>query len=147
MDWSLAISILALCGSAFTYFVHDGKIKRQERKINEHQLAKITEEQIERKKASIKANLIKRPGGNNLLKIYNSGKSAARNVRMETSSDADTYTLLERDEIFPFEIINPQEGTEVVFLSYEGATVKIKFKFIWDDEYQLDNIYEQIITV
>ena len=45
--WSLIISILALLFSAFTYLMHDKKLKVQERKINEYQLRLFEKEDIE----------------------------------------------------------------------------------------------------
>ncbi|MCX2450029.1 hypothetical protein OQX61_01990 [Pedobacter sp. PLR] len=59
MDWSLIISIAALCFSAITYVAHDRRIKKQEGLINAYQLEKIDAEKIEQKKAFVKANLIK----------------------------------------------------------------------------------------
>ena len=56
---SIILSIIALLGSLVTYIVHDRKIKRQEAKINEYQLAKIKEEEEDSKKAQICGNIIK----------------------------------------------------------------------------------------
>lgn len=56
---SIIISIVALLGSLVTYIIHDHKIKEQEKKINEYQLAKFKEEEEEGKKALISGNIIK----------------------------------------------------------------------------------------
>ena len=83
-DWiSLGVSLLAIIGTCYTYFKHDKKIKSQETKINEYQIKQIEQEEKEGKKALIRGGIIKFDKGKRILKIYNSGKSLARNIRME----------------------------------------------------------------
>lgn len=103
--WGLIISILALAASAFTYFKHDKKLKDQERKINEYQLKQIEKEDLDSKKAAIRGNIIKGLKGKRTLKVYNSGRAIARNIRIE---GLDVKGILHRaDEFFPYELMNP----------------------------------------
>jgi len=80
---SIIISILALIGTVYTYFVHDRKIKRQESIINEYQLAKFKEEEEESKKAQICGNIVKYDSGKRVLKFYNRGKAMATNINIQ----------------------------------------------------------------
>ncbi|MBC8986654.1 hypothetical protein H9X96_12795 [Pedobacter sp. N36a] len=146
MDWSLIISIAALCFSAITYVVHDRRIKKQEGLINAYQLEKIDAEKIEQKKAFVKANLIKGHKGNKIIKIFNSGKSAARNIRFEILSEDQNFWFLNQD-IFPFELLNPQESTELIISTSIGSPDKVKIQFIWEDDSSLSNKYEQVLTM
>lgn len=145
MDWSLLLSVLALIASVFTYFKHDKKLKEQERKINEYQLKQIEKEDIESKKATIRGNIIQGFNGKRTLKVYNSGRAAARNVRVE---GLDVNGLIHRaDELFPYELMNPQDYTEVTIHLVVGCPSTIKLKYIWDDEYDDNNEFEQVLTI
>lgn len=145
MDWSLLLSVLALIASVFTYFKHDKKLKEQERKINEYQLKQIEKEDIESKKATIRGNIIQGFNGKRTLKVYNSGRAAARNVRVE---GLDANGLIHRaDELFPYELMNPQDYTEVTIHLVVGCPSTIKLKYIWDDEYGDNNNFEQVLTI
>ncbi len=140
---SLTLSILAIAGSAFTYFYHDRKIKNQEKKINDYQLKKFESEDIENKKAQIKGNIITN-NGHGILKIFNAGKSTARNIRLELLCEPKGIIGLKFD---PFEMLNPQESTEVRFGLAEGHVPRLKVKYIWNDNYKEDNEFTQILTI
>lgn len=143
--WGLIISILALLASAFTYFKHDKKLKEQERKINEYQLKQIEKEDLESKKAAIRGNIVKGLKGNRTLKVYNSGRAIARNIRIE---GLDVEGLFHRaDEVFPYELMNPQDYTEVNIMLFNNCAPTIKLKYIWDDESGKNNEFEQVLTL
>lgn len=143
--WSLTIAILALLFSAFTYLKHDKKLKDQERKINEYQLKKIEKDDLESKKAAIRGNIIKGLKGNRTLKVYNSGRAIARNIRIE---GLDVEGLFHRaDEVFPYELMNPKDYTEVNIMLSSNCSPTVKLKYIWDDESGKDNEYEQVLTI
>lgn len=143
--WGLIISILALLASAFTYFKHDIKLKEQERKINEYQLKQIEKEDLESKKAAIRGNIVKGLKGKRTLKVYNSGRAIARNIRIE---GLDVEGLFHRaDEVFPYELMNPQDYTEVNIMLFNNCAPTIKLKYIWDDESGKNNEFEQVLTL
>ncbi|MFR0763806.1 MAG: hypothetical protein ACLSEC_03865 [Alistipes communis] len=143
--WGLIISILALLASAFTYFKHDKKLKEQERKINEYQLKQIEKEDLESKKAAIRGNIVKGLKGKRTLKVYNSGRAIARNIRIE---GLDVEGLFHRaDEVFPYELMNPQDYTEVNIMLFNNCAPTIKLKYIWDDESGKNNEFEQVLTL
>lgn len=143
--WGLIISILALLASAFTYFKHDKKLKEQERKINEYQLKQIEKEDLESKKAAIRGNIVKGLKGKRTLKVYNSGRAIACNIRIE---GLDVEGLFHRaDEVFPYELMNPQDYTEVNIMLFNNCAPTIKLKYIWDDESGKNNEFEQVLTL
>ena len=145
MDWSLLLSILALIASVFTYFKHDKKLKEQERKINEYQLKQIEKEDLESKKAAIRGNIVKGLKGGRTLKVYNSGRATARNIRVE---GLDVNGVIHRGgDIFPYELMNPQDYTELTIHLVMGCPSTLKLKYIWDDEFGLNNEFEQILTL
>ena len=145
MDWSLLLSILALIASVFTYFKHDKKLKEQERKINEYQLKQIEKEDLESKKAAIRGNIIKGLKGSRTLKVYNSGRATAHNIRLYGLNVEGVISRY--DDIFPYELMNPQDYTELTIHLVMGCPQTIKLKYIWDDEFGDNNAFEQVLTI
>lgn len=143
--YSLIISVLALIASVFTYLRHDKKLKEQERRINEYQLKQIEKEDLENKKAAIRGNIVKGLKGGRTLKVYNSGRATARNIRVE-GLDVNGIFYIRRD-IFPYELMNPQDYTELTMHLTYGCPSTIKLKYIWDDEFGDNNEFEQVLTI
>ena len=143
--YSLIISVLALIASVFTYLRHDKKLKEQERRIDEYQLKQIEKENLENKKAAIRGNIVKGLKSGRTLKVYNSGRATARNIRVE-GLDVNGIFYMRRD-IFPYELMNPQDYTELTMHLTCGCPSTIKLKYIWDDEFGDNNEFEQVLTI
>lgn len=141
---SIIISILALIGTVYTYFVHDRKIKRQEAIINEYQLAKFKEEEEENKKALISGNIIKKERGQRVLKICNKGKATATNINIQglDIKELDVY-----DKILPYELLHPQGYTEIRFMLIMGSPSTIRLTYTWDDPHQKGNTLTEILPL
>ena len=109
--WTLIISAAALVISLYTYFAHDRKLKQQERLINSYQLKQLQEEEQANKKADIRAEISQNTKGPRTLRIWNNGRAVARNIRVE-GLDVEGLIVM-NDEIFPYEIMNPQDDAEL----------------------------------
>lgn len=140
---SSALSLLAIALTIIVYFKHDKKLKKQEEKLYTYQLKKIDDEESESKKAQIRGNIIKEQKEGRTLRIFNSGKTIARNIRIDYLSNMNG--IIVRDNHFPFEMLNPQDKTEIYLLLCEGAS-NLKIKFLWDDEFQKNNEFVQVLT-
>lgn len=152
MNWELIVAIAAfvvslgaLIFSAYTYSKHDKKIKAQEQIINDYQINKIAKENEESKKASIRGNIIKGDKGKRTLKVYNCGKATARDIRVE-GLDIGSLAVM-RNDLFPYELMNPQDYTEVVIWVVKGNPSTIKLKYVWDDDFGQNNEFEQVLTL
>lgn len=142
---SLVISIFAIIGSLFTYFYHDKKIKSQEARINEYELSKIENEKTEALQANVRANYFESGTGRLTIKIYNSGRAIARNVRIEFNPS--DFNKMIRMENFPYPYLNPQDSTEIYMFLHNGMPNKIEIKMQWDDDNKDNNVHTQIITL
>ena len=142
---SLILSIIALLGSLVTYIVHDRKIKKQEAKINEYQLAKIKEEEEDSKKAQVCGNIIKYDKGKRVLKVYNKGKAPAKNIRIE-GIDEEKFCVSGLD-LFPYELLNPQESIEITIFSHLGIRNTLPLSYYWDDASQKNNEFKQVLSL
>ena len=142
---SLIISILALVATITTYILHDRRIKKQETKINEYQLTKIHEEEIENKKAQLSGDVtVFNNDSKRILRITNSGKATATNIRIEILNNIDISIL---HNPFPYELLNPREHFDVKFYLGIGPNHLIKIKYIWDDSFKMDNEFIQVLQM
>lgn len=143
--WSFVISVVALLFSGFTFLFYDRKLKRQDAKINEYQLKQLEAAEQESKKAQIRGNIYPKAKGGRTFKIYNAGQSKARNIRIEGLDDAEV--IHNGQGLFPYELMNPQDYTELALHLYIGSPSTLKVKYIWDDESGKDNEFEQVLTL
>lgn len=142
---SLALSLFAIILTLFMYVKHDKRLKIQEEKLNSYQLKRIEIEDIENKKALIRGNIVKVNDSSRILKVFNLGKSAARNIRIEYISDM--RELFSNDQHFPYELLNPQDSTEIKLTLFGGTINTLKIKLIWNDDFKDNNEFEQVLTL
>jgi len=147
-DWialgSILISIVALL---FTWLT-DRKVKVQQVIINKYDLDKKINEIVENKKAIIEANSFK-SGNGWKIKIYNKGKATAKNIRIDSPDLFENKGInLSIDKDFlPYQILHPQTSFEIDMMLFYGYKKSPKVKFIWDDEFGLNQEREQLIDL
>lgn len=141
---SLAISLLAIIASVFTYIVHDRRLKRQEILINDYQLRKNLEEEQEQKRAKIRANIVKGFKGKTTLKIYNAGKATARKIELKILEEDKLFLM---NNPFPYEFMHPQDNTDLIIHLSDASPDKINVILTWEDDYQQENQHHQILTL
>jgi len=146
IDWSMIIAILALLGSGFTFWFYDRKTKKQDARINEYLLRNFEDEETTKKKAQVKGNMIKEDRGKRTLKVFNAGKAIARNIRIEYLSDMNGV-FISNENLFPYEMLNPQDSTEIHMVLTTSSNDTLKIRLLWDDEYQKNNFFEQVLTL
>lgn len=139
----LVISIIALLLALFTYFKHDLKNKKQAALINKYQIEKIEKEKTGEKKAVIETNVIKGNKGTRQLKIYNKGKSIAKNV-IVTIPNIDGFQVTNNP--CPIDI-KPQNGIEISLIVFMGSPDKIDVEYNWSDDFSDINNDKQTIQL
>ena len=139
----LIISILALFLALFTYFKHDLKIKKQSSLLNKYQLEKIENEKEEERRAIIEANVLKLDKGVRKIKVYNKGKSIARDVNV-IIPNLDGFQVTNNP--CPIEI-RPQNGMEITLIVFMGGPDKFEIEFEWKDDHSDRNIDKQTIQI
>jgi hypothetical protein len=137
------ISIAALAFSLFTYIKHDRKLKIQEERLKEYQLENLLKERDEKKKAIIEANIIKGEKGQRILKVYNRGKSIAKQVNVILADIEGVFVINNPSPID----IRPQNGIDIILLLAEAAPDIINIEFEWEDEYQEKNEDIQMVQL
>jgi archaellum component FlaF (FlaF/FlaG flagellin family) len=141
---SLIIAIMALLFSGITYFAHDRRLKKQEEQINAYHLQKQEEEKTELKKAVVRGNVVKGEKGRRIIKVFNAGKAVARNIDIKLLGDGE---FIGGNNPFPYEFLNPQEGTEMTLFMHMGSPDKLLIELSWIDDFQTNNIHQQMLTL
>ena len=141
---SLVVAVVAFVFSAITYLAHDRRLKKQEGLLNAYQLKKHEEEKVDLKKAIIRANIVKVDNGRRLIKVFNAGKAVAKQIDLKLLGEVVPPI---GENPFPFEFLNPQEGTEMYIFLRSGSPNKLLIELSWDDEFQQQNIHQQMLTL
>ena len=141
---SSILSLFAIILTIAMYLKHYKRLKKQEEKLNAYQLKKIDNEESESKKALIRGNIVKGNKGSRVLKVFNSGKAVARNIRVEYMGNMEH--IFPSDDHFPYELLNPQDNSEIFLLLASGAST-LHIKFIWNDDFKNDNEFIQMLTL
>lgn len=143
--YSIIISTLALFFSVFTYVVHDRKLKKQEKLLNEYQLRALAQGEEENKKAVIRAKAIKVKGGLRTLYICNTGKAKARNVIVAMDMDNQVFATRPKLPVTYSELL-PDAPREIILHLTEGDDV-LTLNYTWEDDFKMDNKDTQTIDL
>lgn len=142
---SIIIAALALAFSCYTFFAHDRRLKKQEQLLNEYQLRLMAQSEEENKKAVIRAKSVKYTGGKRTLYIYNTGKSKARNLKVDML-DNEQVVASRPDLPQTYEELLPDASREILLLLTEGDD-EITLTFEWEDDFSKDNKERQTIDL
>jgi hypothetical protein len=136
----LLISILAILFTAYTYLIHDRKIKKQEKLLNEYQIKKIESEEIESLKANVEAHIYEEKQGKNVIKVYNKGKATARHLNVNIP-DSNNYIKVGTNPC-PIDL-KPLQGIEFTILLSTNYPDKLTITYEWGDGINENNIESQ----
>jgi hypothetical protein len=139
------IAVLALLVSGFTTW-KTVRFNDRQRSVNESQerlnvrlLAKEDAEASVEKKAELGAAFIKMGNSSYRLKIWNQGKSPARDVRIEFPSGHDIFVQSDVDRKFPLERLDPHQSVELMAAVHMGSKSKHEVKLLWADDHSNAN--------
>jgi hypothetical protein len=105
-----------------------------------------SDSQAERQ-ADLGANLVKVGDSRWRVKVFNKGRAAARNV---TVSDGDASDLLLKQDVdskFPMEVLEPQQGVDLIALVHLGSESKHAITLEWEDDFSTVNHKTVYVTI
>ena len=139
------IATLALLISAYTawktvQFNNKQKtlIESQE-KLNLRLLEREEADSASDKKADLGATFLVLGSSNHRLKVWNKGKSTARNVSIEFPDGNDCILQSDVSEKFPLEALDTHQSVELMASVHMGTKRKHAIKLIWSDEFNQRN--------
>lgn len=97
----------------------------------------------------IKSKASKIAKNNYRLKIFNRGRVEARNIGIHfPDNDGSEYlSMHDVEDKFPYEVLHPQHGIEILAGISLGSKTKYRIKLIWDDNYKKRNEEEFFISI
>lgn len=113
-------------------------IESQER-LNKLLLDKEASEVVNIKKADLGATFVKLGSHKHRLKIWNKGKSAARNVLLDFPEGNDCLIQSDIDSKFPLEILETHQSVELIAAVSMDTKSKHPIKLIWSDDFSEHN--------
>jgi len=137
------ISLIAILFALFTYIKHDLKLKKQASLLNKYNIEKIETEKEKEKRAVIEANIIKGNQGKRIIKVYNKGKSIAKDVKVSIPKIKGIHII---KNTCPMEI-RTQNGIDIIINISVGVPDKIKIEFEWQDNFEDSNSDYQMIQL
>ncbi|MFP1808740.1 hypothetical protein [Lonsdalea quercina] len=159
MTTSDAIALAALVVSIYTIITSEVKsrksdikqkdIKDEQDKLRKLLLEKETKSAINEMKAELGARLVKIARNNYRLKIFNRGRVEAKNIDIHfPNNDGNEYlSMHDVDDKFPYEVLHPQHGIEILAGISSESKTKYRIKLIWDDNYKKRNEEEFFISI
>lgn len=141
--FTLIISLCSLILALYTFIKHDSKIKKQTKLINDLQLEKLNKEKITDKKAIIEGNLFSKNKGVITIRIFNKGKSLAKNVMAKIKDEQNFYVLTNPKSID----LKPHNSFEIRLVCREGSTEILQLNYFWDDDFKNNNLDNQSIQI
>ncbi|KRG42565.1 hypothetical protein [Stenotrophomonas geniculata] len=144
-DTGDVIAAAALALSAFATWM-TFLFNRRQKKLNETQeqlnrllLAKESGEATSAKKADLGASFNKLGSNKYRLRVFNKGKAAARNVRLEPLEGTDCLIQSDIDSKFPLEHMEPHQSVDLLAAVHLGTQGKQPVRLIWSDEHSEHN--------
>ena len=137
IDWQSVVALLALAFSVYTFRRTHNLAQKQaelledQKRLNRILVEKEETEAANAKRADVSARMVRELKGSK-VKVFNAGKASARNVRLVFDESSEGVRLLNR-EIFPLEILEPQQGVNLPAAVYLGSPAKTAITLIWDD--------------
>ena len=110
-------------------------IENQDR-LNGLLVEKESNEKLEAHRANISASFIKLGRNNYRLKIWNQGKAAARNVKLEFPDGQECLSQSDIDSKFPLELLERHQSDELIASIALETKSKHPMKVIWSDDFK-----------
>ena len=109
------------------------------------QIEKMKKEADEQKKAIIRSEIINRIAGSRILKISNTGKSVAKNLKIEWLNTDDNIMIL--PDLGEIGDLTPNNVRLFKMVLAIGHSETMDLRYTWSDEYSEKNQYDESIQV
>lgn len=143
---ALLLSVVATIATIRFNARQKSLIESQEQ-LNQRLLQREEEQSRANRRADLGANLVKVGKSNWRLKIFNRGEATARNVTLAFPEGSDLCMQSEIESKFPLEILEPQQGVDIMTVVHAGTKGKHAITIRWDDDDSTDNAKTAYVTL
>lgn len=139
MDLGDVIALLALILAGYSAYKTIKFNQRQNEfsntadHLNKWLLKIAKDEVLSSSSADIGARFVSSGPGNIKLRVFNKGKSAARNVNVILEPVKGMYIITK--DVLPAKCIDPQSNIDCIASSQLGSPQSIEITLMWDDDY------------
>lgn len=127
---SLFVAIISIVKSSKAQNLQN-KVNEMEYKLKEYELAKVNKEKETANSALVQARIIRMGKDNYRLKIWNSGRGTAQNVKARFEDDPGII-IIDNDKL-PYEELEPTKSFELTLIVYLGSSHKAKVLTEWQN--------------
>lgn len=145
IDLSDIVALLALGLSlysmrkTFEFNRRQNEFAETANKLNTLLLEKESQGALDQKRADISADFIKVGQNERSLRVFNKGRSLARDVRIEFPEGTGVLIPDEVQDKFPIPILEQDQSVELIAAVTFGSSSRMTIKLIWNDESGADN--------
>lgn len=153
MEFSNVIALIALlvsCGAAgmtLWFYRRQLALIAIQEQLNRRLLEKSDAEATEARQADVGARLIKLGNNNYRVRIFNRGKAAARNVRIEFPDGNEIIIDQEIREKFPMEVLERQGSVDLIAAVHLQTPNKQSVLLKWADDHSDSNEKTSYLTL
>ena len=147
------IASLALLLSAYATWVtsrfnnRQKKLIESQEKLNQILLQKEIAVAESERKADLGAAIVKLGTKHYRLRIWNKGRPAAKQVKLEFPEGNEIVLESELEEKFPLELLEQHQSVELIVRVHLGSRSKHCVKLIWSDEFTQHNEKTVYVTI
>lgn len=113
------------------------KWERTAERLNQLLIEREAAESETQKKAELGVNIVRTGRTDYRMKIFNRGKAAARNVRLEELIEDGLLSRADIERKFPAPAIEPQAGIELFVMVHMQSVPRTHVRLTWDDDFGL----------
>lgn len=136
MDSTLVANLIAGVALVFSIytFIRQKSYADNQDKLNKILFEKELQASESDKRAELGASFMRVGSKNSYrLKVWNKGKTAAKNVSIEFPNGNNIIPDSELKAKFPLECLEPQAGVELIAAVHMGINPKHSVRLAWDD--------------
>lgn len=145
--WALVISVIAILGSGIGYLLHDNKLKKQEKKINEFTISSLEIDEIARNSADIECEILRCADNYQFVQIFitNVGRSIARNIRVRLLHNQYISVVEEARLLHDLLQVNQQYELQVLVANDDLRVLHLTI--MWDDDNDVNKEKEYSLPI
>lgn len=139
------VAVLAFLLSGYAIWTTSSFNKRQlslidtQEKLNKRLLEQGESETLQARKADVGASVVKLGNRSYRVRVFNKGKSAARNVQIEFPNGNNMIPVTELRHKFPMEVLEQHQSVDLIAAIHNQTPPKQEVVLKWDDDHANEN--------
>lgn len=123
------------------------RFERTAERLNQLLIDREASENQAQRRADLGVSIYKAGRSDYRMKVFNRGKAAARNVRLEEIADPGMLIRNDIKEKFPAPALEPHASIELIVYFHMQSASRTQIRLIWDDQFGADHTKDFYPTV